>query len=208
MRRGAGASVPQQARGRPAAGSSRPSGPSSARSCHRPLRPKARKAGVAGTMPCSSSSSTSSATLPVTGRGATLALGLSSSRSSERAHPRVTFNDVDVVSPAARVASKSWTTRWSPLLIMRLPASSPGNGLSHEGWHFCSCIAYRPLNQLDWLLARGNAIATRARRTSTPRHSALERLNTQAQPTVLKYEHCFRRGGVFRNTGVSAAPRG
>ena len=41
----------------------------------------------------------------------------------------------------------------------------------------------------------------RARRTSTPRHSALERLNTQAQPTVLKYD-----GIASEEVGCSETP--
>ena len=45
--------------------------------------------------------------------------------------------------------------------------------------------------------------ATRARRTSTPRHSALERLNTQAQPTVLKYD-----GIASEEVGCSETPDG
>ena len=52
------------------------------------------------------------------------------------------------------------------------------------------------------LANRGDAdgrAATRARRTSTPRHSALERLNTQ--PTVLKYD-----GIASEEVGCSETP--
>ena len=71
-----------------------------------------------------------------------------------------------------------------------LNAGSPNSGTP--------CIVVHGLA----LANRGDGrAATRARRTSTPRHSALERLNTQAQPTVLKYD-----GIASEEVGCSETP--
>ena len=71
-----------------------------------------------------------------------------------------------------------------------LNAGSPNSGTP--------CIVVHGLA----LANRGDGrAATRARRTSTPRHSTLERLNTQAQPTVLKYD-----GIASEEVGCSETP--